>query len=57
MTWLTALLTVAFVAAVAAVTGLVPSGARPVARTGLMNAARVALVAVIAIAVYIALRR
>ena len=43
MNWLTALWIVALIAALAAITGIKPSGTRPVARTGLMSAARVVL--------------
>ncbi len=43
MTWLTALWIVAFIAAIAAITGIKPRGTRPVAKTGLMSAARVVL--------------
>lgn len=43
MSWLTILWVVAFIAAVAAVTGVKPAGTRHVAHTGLMSAARVVL--------------
>jgi hypothetical protein len=43
MNWLTVLWIVALIAALAAITGIKPSGTRPVARTGLMSAARVVL--------------
>jgi hypothetical protein len=43
MNWLTALWIVAFIAGIAAVTGIKPRGTRPVARTGLMSVARVVL--------------
>ncbi|MDQ3213544.1 MAG: hypothetical protein M3Q85_12770 [Acidobacteriota bacterium] len=44
------------VAVVAAVTGIKPKGTRHVARTRLMGAARLALLAVILIIVYVAFR-
>jgi hypothetical protein len=56
MTWLTILLVVALVTAAAAVTGIKPTGTKPVARTGLMTAARLALLAIVAIVIYVALR-
>jgi len=56
MTWLTLLLVVALVAAAAAVTGVKPTGTRHVARTGLMTMVRFALLAIIAIVLYVALR-
>jgi hypothetical protein len=43
MTWLTALWIVAFIAAIAAITGIKPGGTRHVANTGLMSVARVVL--------------
>jgi hypothetical protein len=43
MSWLTVLWVVAFVAAVAAITGVQPPGTRHIAHTGLMSAARLAL--------------
>jgi len=43
MSWLTVLWIVALIAALAAITGIKPSGTRHVARTGLMSAARVVL--------------
>jgi hypothetical protein len=56
MTWYTWLIAAALVAAVAAVTGIKPKGTRPVARTHLMSAARVALIFIILICAYFALR-
>ena len=44
MTWLTALIAVALLAAVAAITGLKPRGTRRVAGTQMMMAARIVLV-------------
>jgi len=44
------------IAVVAAVTGIKPKGTRHVARTRLMGAARLALLAVILIIVYVAFR-
>jgi hypothetical protein len=46
MSWLTLLLLVAVLVAIAAVTGLKPRGGRPVARTRLMTAARVVLLVI-----------
>jgi len=43
MSWLTVLWVVAILAALAAITGIKPSGTRHVARTGLMSVARVVL--------------
>jgi hypothetical protein len=43
MTWLTALWIAAFLAAIVAVVGIKPPGARHVANTGLIGAARVVL--------------
>jgi len=43
MSWLTVLWIVAFIAAIAAVTGVKPAGTRHVAHTGLMSVARVML--------------
>ncbi len=47
MTWLTALLLVAIVVAIVAVTGLQPSGGRRVANTSLMTVARAVLVVMV----------
>lgn len=46
MSWLTLLLLVAVLVAVAAITGIKPRGGRPVARTRLMSAARVVLLVI-----------
>ena len=43
MTWLTMLWIVAFIAAIAAITGIKPRGTRHVANTGLMSVARIVL--------------
>lgn len=56
MTWYTWLIAAALIAAFAAVTGAQPKGGRPVARTGLMGAARMVLVLMILICVYFAYR-
>jgi hypothetical protein len=56
MTWLGWLAIAVVVAAIAAVTGLQPKGGRPVARTGLMGMARLALLAVALIFAYLAFR-
>jgi hypothetical protein len=50
--WLSLLIAVAVIAAVAALTGIKPRGTRPVARTGLMAAARVALAVIVALVLY-----
>ena len=52
MTWLTALIAVALVVAVFAITGLKPRGTRKVAGTQLMMAARVVLVLAILAVLY-----
>jgi hypothetical protein len=44
------------VAVVAALTGIKPKGTRPVARTGLMSAARLVLLAAVIIIAYFAFR-
>jgi hypothetical protein len=54
MTWYTWLILAALVTAVAAVTGIKPKGSRHVARTSLMGVARVVLLFIIAIFVYMA---
>jgi hypothetical protein len=54
MTWLTWLILAAVVTAIAAVTGIKPKGTRHVARTSLMGVARVVLVFIIGIFVYLA---
>jgi hypothetical protein len=54
MTWFTWLILAAVVTAVAAVTGIKPKGTRHVARTSLMSVARVVLLFIIAIFVYLA---
>jgi hypothetical protein len=46
VSWLTLLLLVAVLVAVAAITGIKPRGGRPVARTRLMSAARVVLLVI-----------
>jgi hypothetical protein len=56
MTWLVALGIVVVITAIAAVSGIKPEGTRHVARTRLMGVARLALVAAIIIAGYIAYR-
>jgi hypothetical protein len=53
MSWLTALIAVALIAAVAAITGLKPGGTRRVAGTKMMTAARIALVLAILVVLYI----
>ncbi len=54
MTWYSWLILAALVVAVAAVTGIKPKGTRHVARTSLMGVARVVLLFIIAIFVYMA---
>jgi hypothetical protein len=54
MTWLTWLILAAVVTAIAAVTGIKPKGTRHVARTSLIGVARVVLVFIIGIFVYLA---
>jgi uncharacterized membrane protein YecN with MAPEG domain len=56
MTWYVWLIAAALLAAFAAVTGIQPKGARPIARTGLMSVARFVLVLMILICVYFAYR-
>jgi len=52
MTWLTALWIAAFVAAIVAVLGIKPKGARHIANTGLVAAARVVLVVMVLVVAY-----
>ena len=54
MTWLTWLILAAVVTAIAAVTGIKPKGTRHVARTSLMGVARVVLLLIIGVFVYLA---
>ena len=54
MTWLTWLILAAVVTAIAAVTGIKPKGTRHVARTSMMSVARVVLLFIIAVFVYLA---
>jgi len=56
MTWYTWLIAAALLAAAAAVTGIKPKGTRPVAHTRLMGAARVVLVFIILICLWLAFR-
>jgi hypothetical protein len=56
MTWLAWLGLAVIVTAVAAVTGIKPKGTRHVARTQLMGVARLALLALVIIFLYLALR-
>lgn len=57
MSWLGLLIAVAVVVAIIAVMGTTPRGARPVARSGLMAAARIVLVVIVAVLVYAFWRR
>ena len=56
MTWLGWLGLAVIITAVAAVTGFKPKGTRHVARTRLMGVARIALLIIVAICAYLALR-
>lgn len=56
MTWLGWLAIAVVIAAVAAVTGIKPSGTRHVAGTKLMGVARVALLVIVVIVAYLAWR-
>jgi hypothetical protein len=56
MTWLTFLLAAAVLVAVAALIGINPRGARPVAHTGLMGVARLVLLLAVVVLVYLAYR-
>jgi hypothetical protein len=56
MTWYTWLIAAALVAAVAAVTGITPKGTRPVAHTSLMGVARIVLVFIVLICLWLAIR-
>jgi hypothetical protein len=56
MTWLGWLVLAVIIAAIAAVTGIKPSGTRHVAHTRLMSVARVALGVIVLIAAYVAFR-
>jgi hypothetical protein len=54
MTWLTFLWAAAFIAAIAAVVGIKPKGARHVANTGLIGVARVVLFVMALVVAYYA---
>ena len=56
MTWLAWLTLAVLIAAVAAVTGIKPAGTRHVARTRLMGVARLVLLFIIVVLVYMAYR-
>ena len=56
MTWYTWLIVAAFVTALAAVTGIKPKGTRHVAHTSLMGAARVVLVLIVLLCLWLAIR-
>ena len=56
MTWLGWLGVVVLLAAIAAVTGIKPKGTRHVARTSLMSGARLVLIVILIIVVYLAFR-
>ena len=56
MDWLTVLVVVVLIAAVAAVTGIKPKGTRHVARTRLMGVARLVLLALVILFAYMAFR-
>jgi heme/copper-type cytochrome/quinol oxidase subunit 4 len=54
MTWLTWLVLAVVVTAIAAVTGIKPKGTRHVARTSMMGVARVVLLFIVAVFLYLA---
>ena len=56
MNWLLWLVVAALIAAVAAVTGLQPKGARPIAHTSMMGVARIVLLTLAIIVAYVAYR-
>jgi hypothetical protein len=56
MTWFAWLAIAVLITAVAAVTGIKPSGTRHVARTSMMGVARVVLLFIIAVVAYVVLR-
>lgn len=56
MTWLGVLIVVVLIVAVAAVTGIKPKGTRHVARTRMMGAARLVLLAVVILIAYLVFR-
>jgi hypothetical protein len=56
MSWLAWLVVALVLAAAAAITGLQPKGARPVARTSLMNVGRSVLLVLAVIVAYFAYR-
>jgi len=56
MSWLAWLIVAMLLAAAAAVSGLQPKGARPVARTGLMTVARIVLLVMAALVAYFVYR-
>jgi hypothetical protein len=56
MSWIAMLGIAVLIAAVAAVTGIKPKGTRHIAHTGLMGAARLVLLAIVLIFVYLAFR-
>ena len=56
MTWYTWLIAAALLTAVAAVTGIKPKGTRPVANTQLMGVARVVLLVMVLLCLWLAFR-
>jgi len=56
MTWLAWLGLAVLITAIAAITGIKPKGTRPVAHTQLMGAARLALLVLVIIVVYLVFR-
>jgi hypothetical protein len=56
MSWLAWLGLAVLITAVAAITGIKPKGSRPVAHTRLMGMARLALLAIVLIFLYLAFR-
>ena len=56
MNWLVWLGVAVVVAAIAAVTGIKPKGTRPVAHSRMMGVGRIALLIIVVILVYVAMR-
>jgi hypothetical protein len=56
MNWIVVLGIAVVVVAIAAVTGIKPKGTRPVSRSRMMGAGRVALLVIVVILVYVAFR-
>ena len=56
MNWIVVLGLAVVVVAIAAVTGIKPRGTRPVARSRMMGVGRVALLVIVVILIYVAIR-